>query len=152
MADFGGNKFGGRTFGGNQFGGAKFGGNQFGASQDLARLLIGAQAPPPVGPQSFNAPLPPVVTAADFAQPAVPPAVQQPPQGIPPVPPQAGPAGGPQAVSLPPAVPPIPETVPVGMDPAQPDVRAVLEAQRRAFQNAPAPWTINQGNFRDQTG
>lgn len=48
------------------------------------------------------------------------------------------------------AVPPMPESVPVGMDPAKPDVLAALrEMQKR---NMIAPWAVNEGNLKDQLG
>ncbi len=115
----------------------------------LARLLINAQAPPPVGAQDFNAPLPPALVAGDFQQPAAVAPPVAPPPAVPPAtfapPAPMAPMPSPTAIAS-------ADQVPTGMDPANADVRRVLEEmQRRAFQNGPAPWAVNQGSLRDQT-
>ncbi len=128
------------------------------ALQQLARLLVNKQsaiARPGVTVGATPPPLPP------FQMPGMEMARFQPPiqpQAAPPVAPAAvPPAPAPmpqqmvQAPIAPPVAPAMPDTVPVGMD-ANADVRkAIEEMQRRAFQNAPAPWVVNQGNLRDQT-
>jgi hypothetical protein len=146
-AKFGGNKFGGQKFGGQTHGGNTFGGNQYGASQELARLLINAQAPPPVGLQDFaqtpaQAPMQAPQAAPLPAAPLVPPPAAMLPQA-----PAMAPAVDPMAA---PTVPPMPETVRVGMDAKADVLKALEEMQRLAFQNAPAPWTVNQGGLADQ--
>ncbi len=128
--------------------------------EQLARLLIGAQptAPPnlPFTGLTNTPGLPPFMppgSEMDRFQPPIQPQPAPPPMAQQPMPPVA-----PAPVAQPSAAPSMPDPtavaggqVPTGMDPAAPDVRAVLaEMQRRAFQNAPAPWTLNQGSLRDQ--
>ncbi len=131
-----------------------------GAERDLlARLLMGTKptAPPnlPFTGLTNTPGLPPFEQPGSEMKRFQPP-IQ--PQQAPPPPmaPQTMPAPPPMAAAPPmpdpTAVAPAPQ-VPTGMNPAAPDVRAVIaEMQRRAFQNAPAPWTLNQGSLRDQTG
>ena len=130
-------------------------------SMKLARLLIGRLPADPVTVPA--APVPPPVTAADFArQPGVlPQSSAKVVQNTTPAP-AAPPAGAPAQVMppidvtaspLPPEVPPMPASIPVGGSDGtvRGDLMAAVAAaaQKRGMA---APWTINQGTLADQKG
>lgn len=80
--------------------------------------------------------------AAPMTPPAAQPAVTPPPAAVVP--------SAPAVDAAPPEMPPLPESIPVGMNPAKPDVLAALLQMRR--QGVAAPWAVNEGNLKDQIG